>query len=811
MAFCQPSLATDHFYFTYPDRASLLADGWDFLAHTVAGDARNTEQTTGAVVSYDQMAHPGVLRIPVDTGDLWGSANNTRKSLFRNLPSNWMSMRLKLSFAPTQNYQEAGLTVYQDDDNYVQIIRDFSDGNEVSFNSEQNGAPVTLVSTSLTQTTLYLRLNRDVTTDTISASYSVDGTNWTALGSIVQRLINPRFAITSGGSLDGFPNADLSWAEVDADPNSPPTYLNIYPGNLLFKMTAGGAPPSQTINVLSSVPGSVVGWSQAVNVPWLQASPASDITPGSLTVSVNSAGLASGVYSGIVNISPNISGGATAVVAVTLIVNPDIPVSAGTWKNGRSGAMSTTTDDGYGSCFDQQTQNGLTGTYLDSGYAAPSFYTQYYNAGMEIGAQLSVPVCTAVSPGLLTQYITENVQGLCSPNTPASCSSIATLAWPCGFTNPDEEYISNQYFTSSRGYNFNQLEETTPRDFQNLNSYNSHEHTPYPPSDFKTVVDAAVQQGKWANLVFHSMCNDDGAIAYSARQNIWVAPVGTVIKYILQRDRVVFTNYQATSQQVSFSVMRLAIPRKPFLSVEGTITSADTVTLQVSLPKGSQVSSVSVNGVNTSYEVQTAGNGPTVYLNTKLDTSVRTVQVMLGNPLVSITVSPANASVAMGLTQAFSATGTYSDNSTQNITSSVTWSSSNTAAATITSAGVATGVAAGSTTIKATSGSVNGSTGLTVTPAQLVSLAVTPANGSLAVNATQAYTATGTYTDGSTQNLTASVTWSSSNTAVATITAAGVATGVAAGNTTIQASSGGTSGSTGLTVGTASLPGLVGR
>jgi hypothetical protein len=122
---------------------------------------------------------------------------------------------------------------------------------------------------------------------------------------------------------------------------------------------------------------------------------------------------------------------------------------------------------------------------------------------------------------------------------------------------------------------------------------------------------------------------------------------------------------------------------------------------------------------------------------------------------------------------------------------------------------VATGVASGSTTIQATSGSVSGSTGLTVTALQLVSLAVTPANASLVVNGTQAYTASGTYSDGSTQNLTASVTWSSTNTAAATITAAGVATGVTSGSTTIQAALGAITGSTGLTV-TTTIPGLVG-
>ena len=55
--------------------------------------------------------------------------------------------------------------------------------------------------------------------------------------------------------------------------------------------------------------------------------------------------------------------------------------------------------------------------------------------------------------------------------------------------------------------------------------------------------------------------------------------------------------------------------------------------------------------------------------------------------LVSIAVTPANASIAKGTTQQFTATGTYSDSSTQNLTSSVTWTSSNTTVATITSGG----------------------------------------------------------------------------------------------------------------------------
>jgi len=60
------------------------------------------------------------------------------------------------------------------------------------------------------------------------------------------------------------------------------------------------------------------------------------------------------------------------------------------------------------------------------------------------------------------------------------------------------------------------------------------------------------------------------------------------------------------------------------------------------------------------------------------------------------------------------ATGSYSDGSIQNLTSTATWTSSDKGVATIAPGGLATGVAAGSTTITATSGSISGNTTLTV-------------------------------------------------------------------------------------------------
>jgi Bacterial Ig-like domain (group 2) len=166
--------------------------------------------------------------------------------------------------------------------------------------------------------------------------------------------------------------------------------------------------------------------------------------------------------------------------------------------------------------------------------------------------------------------------------------------------------------------------------------------------------------------------------------------------------------------------------------------------------------------------------------------------------LVAIAITPPVANVAVGATEQFSATGTYSDLSTRDLTDSVTWSSSSTSTATISSTGIATGVATGAATITATDPSavLSGTAALTVAsipalPATLVAIAITPPAADVAVGAGEQFTATGTYSDLSTQDLTNSVTWSSSVTGTATVSntpgSQGLATGIATGATTITA------------------------
>jgi len=178
-----------------------------------------------------------------------------------------------------------------------------------------------------------------------------------------------------------------------------------------------------------------------------------------------------------------------------------------------------------------------------------------------------------------------------------------------------------------------------------------------------------------------------------------------------------------------------------------------------------------------------------------LGVSGTTTLTVTNATLSSIVVTPVNPSIARGLTKQFIATGTYSNNTTQIITSLVTWSSSTVSVATISNAagsnGLATSAAAGSTTITATLGAVSGTTTLTVTNATLSSIVVTPVNPSIAKGLTRQFTATGIYSDASTQDISSLVTWSSSNGSVATISNAagsnGLATSIVVGFTTIKA------------------------
>ena len=179
--------------------------------------------------------------------------------------------------------------------------------------------------------------------------------------------------------------------------------------------------------------------------------------------------------------------------------------------------------------------------------------------------------------------------------------------------------------------------------------------------------------------------------------------------------------------------------------------------------------------------------------------------------LTSLTVTPANTSIPVGTGEQLIATGTFSDGTTKDLTTSVTWGSSDTTLAIVSSAagseGLVTGHGLGGVTIGAVLPEfpgVTGSASVTVTAAILTSIAVTPANPSIANGGTIQLTATGTFSDGSMKDLTSQVGWVSSSDTIAhvddTPVSPGLVTGTGVGSPTITATLETVTGGTNVTV-----------
>jgi len=209
-----------------------------------------------------------------------------------------------------------------------------------------------------------------------------------------------------------------------------------------------------------------------------------------------------------------------------------------------------------------------------------------------------------------------------------------------------------------------------------------------------------------------------------------------------------------------------------------------TVTRTVTWSTGnSSIASVSgsglVTGVGPGSTQITATVGTTQGVNTTLVTQT---------PVTSVKVYLVPDTLVVGSTE-------VAIDTTTPLGRPVTWSSSNPSIATITATGTITAVAPGVDTITATAGGVTGFEALTVTNVPVTNVTVTLTPDTLAIGAAETAAATTTPSG-------QSVTWSSSNPSVATISAStGVITAVGLGTTTITATAaGGVKGTEGLTV-----------
>jgi beta-xylosidase len=147
-------------------------------------------------------ARPGYLRIITQTGGIYESTEKQKNLLLMPAPKGDFQIVTRCTIDPTENFQYAGLMVYQGRNNYVQINRAFTDGDSFNFDIEANGTPINK-RVPASATTFYLRITKHG--DTYTGDYSLDGEAWTTVGQGTASLVDPKAGICAANNLPDKP------------------------------------------------------------------------------------------------------------------------------------------------------------------------------------------------------------------------------------------------------------------------------------------------------------------------------------------------------------------------------------------------------------------------------------------------------------------------------------------------------------------------------------------------------------------------------------------------------------------------------
>ncbi len=155
--------------------------------------------------------------------------------------------------------------------------------------------------------------------------------------------------------------------------------------------------------------------------------------------------------------------------------------------------------------------------------------------------------------------------------------------------------------------------------------------------------------------------------------------------------------------------------------------------------------------------------------------------------LETISISPLPSPLPMGASRKFTAIAHYRGGSQAELVSGVTWTSSDPQVLPTTAEGMATAANQGTANLQATLEKTSASASVTVVPATVVALAVSPTDETIIVSGELQLKVSATSSDGHVEDVTRRVQWTSSTPTVVTITTGGVARGLAQGRSTIVA------------------------
>ncbi|MBQ1048836.1 ThuA domain-containing protein [Micromonospora sp. C51] len=164
----------------------------------------------------------GTLRLPTGAGDLYGSRNDATNLVLQPAPSGAWQATTKVTLPVTANYQQAGLLVYGDDENYAKLDLLYNGSRRVEFIRETAGTPRNEGDDSTDAPagdTVYLRVSSDGTS--LTAALSADGQTFTPVGrsAALEGIENPRIGLfaLNGGTDAPVVEAAFDWFQVIPD------------------------------------------------------------------------------------------------------------------------------------------------------------------------------------------------------------------------------------------------------------------------------------------------------------------------------------------------------------------------------------------------------------------------------------------------------------------------------------------------------------------------------------------------------------------------------------------------------------------
>ena len=218
------------------------------------------------------------------------------------------------------------------------------------------------------------------------------------------------------------------------------------------------------------------------------------------------------------------------------------------------------------------------------------------------------------------------------------------------------------------------------------------------------------------------------------------------------------------------------------VNATGTYSDGSTKNLTTTVIWGStdlSVASISASGLVVAVSVGMSS------ITARLDGVSQEVQFTVLTDIDSLSVTEVSSILKVSETFQLNVSGVSADGSTKDVTELMTWSVVNPEVLEVSGSGLITALSAGNTSIIGTYEGL--STQQNISVKSLTELSISPTSLTLATASSTQLSVTGLYSDGSTEDLTSSVVWGSTDLSVASISASGLVVAVSEGMTSITA------------------------